>query len=447
MKGLIIKNCNARHQPYLMTPNAGVYNEGDIVEVVGATEGKDIDTEPIWYKLSTGEWVWSGAVHIAMDGSDLRVEDRNQFLISYRQRDENGRPDLDPKTPARKLYFGSIVIPADPEFVQVQELSPQQFAQQVLNLVAPIPSEREHVVIYIHGYQVVSSLKLDLLSGFAQSYLTHPNNKIAKVLFFAWPSQGWITRKSVDDRSINAGERFTANGLFEYLNVLSLALKDAGRKLNLLVHSFGHQLLNGMLNPHPDDVGRIPAGKIFQNIFLMAPDITHLALKVGGDWLHNNFPNNGKDTFFYNFSKLKQLAHCVHVFHDKYDYLLHVSSKKSLEKGMRRSPDSEEVKRIKEYRAIGNYGNKMLPEDQREPDFRFWDVEELIMAQPGGDLYDFPFLPARKGVKRSIDKLWDNLDYSAINDFQGVLNLGRSADHHRYVFTCKQVVDKVQDLL
>lgn len=447
MRGYIIEHCFEREEPYVDAMVTGTYNVGAMVEVEDTVEGGEYDAENMWCRLSNGAYVWSGAVNMARDGSGLPIEERRQYLISYRQRDADGRPDLNPKTPARKLYFTPLTIPADPESVSVLELSPQEFANQVLQLVAPTAAEREHVFIYMHGYHVISSLKLDLLSNFVQSYTAHEQNKIAKVIFFAWPAQGGLARKTVDDRSIHAGQMFTANNLFQYWEALSQALAANGRKLNLLVHSFGHQLLNGMLNPEPGDVAKIPAGRIFENIFLMAPDVTHLTVKTGGGLIYNNFPDNGQDRFHYQFSKLNSLSRHVHVFHDKYDYLLHVSTKKFLEKGMRRTPAALELERIGEYRNLGNYANQMLAVAQRETGFTFWNVEELIRQQADVDLYNFPFRPLRNKMKRSIDRLWNSSDYGEIKFFQTLLNVGRTADHHRYVFTCKQVVNKVQELL
>lgn len=447
MRGFITENCNEREQPYMHSPVTGIYNQGDMVEVAGSEEGDEYDAESLWYRLANGAYVWSGAVNLARDGSALPEPEKMQYLISYRKVNADGRPDLRAKIPDGKLYFTSLKLPADPDYIRAQELTPQQFASQVLELVKPIDQRREHVFIYVHGYHVFSSLKLDLLANFVQSYVTHQHNRVAKVLFFAWPAQGGLARKSVDDRSIEAGELFTEKNLFEYFIELSKALQDNGRKLNLLVHSFGHQLLNGMLNPKPDYVKNLPAKVIFENIFLMAPDVTHLALKKGGSYLYNNFPDDGTQGFHYQFEGLKKMAARVHVFHNRYDYLLHVSTKKFLEKGMRRSPQQEELKRIREYRGLGNYANMMLPVEEREPGFHFWDVEELIRLSPDGDLFDFPFRPLRKKLKKSIDRIWHNSDYGEIKLFHTLFNIGRAADLHRYVFTCKQVVDKVQGLL
>lgn len=446
MRGYIIEHCNEREQPYVDALVTGTYDKGAIVEVVDTQEGDEYDAESMWYQLSNGAYIWSGAVNIARDGSALPEEERKQYLISFRQRDGDGRPDLNTKIPAENLYFSSLNLPADVDYVTVNDLSPKEFAGQVLQLLAPVPAEREHVFIYIHGYQIISSLKLDLLSNFVQSYVTHKQNKIAKVLFFAWPAQG-LGRKTVDDRSIKAGQRFTEKNLFGYWEELSTALGKNGRKLNLLVHSFGHQLLNGMLNPDPAHTNKIPKSKIFENIFLMAPDITHLALKTGGIELINNFPDSDRKNYHYEFSKLKDLSNHVHVFHNKYDYLLHVSTKKFLEHRMRRNPDEAEIISVRNYRGLGNYGNVMISAAEQENGFIFWDVEELIRKSPDGDLYNFPFRRMRKKLKKCMDRIWDNSDYGEIHFFQTLFNIGRTPDHHRYVFTCKQVVDKVQELL
>ncbi|HLO39316.1 MAG TPA: hypothetical protein VK173_12525, partial [Lacibacter sp.] len=131
----------------------------------------------------------------------------------------------------------------------------------------------------------------------------------------------------------------------------------------------------------------------------------------------------------------------------KYDYLLHVGTKKFLEKGMRKNPSAKELEKIREYRALGNFADTMLPNGLKELGFKFYNVEELIRENEDVDYYDFPFRQLKTKMKKSIDRLWDSSDYREVKFFQTLFSVGRTPDHHRYLFTCKQVVNKVQELL
>jgi hypothetical protein len=271
------------------------------------------------------------------------------------------------------------------------------------------------------------------------NYMTHPDKKIAKVLFMTWPAQ-CLSRKRIDDRSVKAGEDFTARNLFEPFAQLSKALGDQGKFLNLVVHSFGHQLLNGMVNPDSQFGTNIPKG-IFENIFLMAPDITHLSVKKGGEKLTNYYKDKDGLDFQYQFSELKKLGKKVHVFHDKYDYLLYTSTVKFV-------GDHVQDKEVtKKYRNLGNYGQAGIDLINQEPDFNFIDVHKNFAREQNDDLINFPFRKIRKGPGEAVDKVWNDLSYKGINAFKIIFNAKRFPDHHRYLFTCKPVVDEVIRIL
>lgn len=114
---------------------------------------------------------------------------------------------------------------------------------------------------------------------------------------------------------------------------------------------------------------------------------------------------------------------------------------------MREQPNAGDLAKIRTYRGLGNYGEAMIAAELRDEGYSFHDVEELIRRSAAADLYDSPFRPLRNKMKKMIDRLWLNSNYGEIKFFQTLFNVGRTADHHRYVFTCKQVVDKVQQLL
>ncbi len=445
MRGVIIaKEINERISPGVEAEPLGFYKEGDIVEVKFSVPGEEYDGEDLWYRLDNGNYLWSGGVSVRWDAKLLTPEDRQQFILSYRKNigGEN-RPDMDTKEIPDTVYFSPIMLPAESESMRVSEFTPEDFAQTVVDSVVNLENKRDHVLIYIHGYQLFSSLKLGLLENFMMNYFTRKDNKIAKVIFLTWPSQGSPDRKSVDDRSIRAGQMFTANNLFRYFQVLSEELAKVGKSLDLLVHSFGNQLLNGMINPLPGDELKIPGRTIFRNIFLMAPDISHLALKKDGQKLRNYFKDEKGEDYQYDYTKLKSLALNVHVFFDQHDYLLYVSTTKFLGKdnlGDRATTES--------YRSMGNYGGKViLPETDLQDGFIFWDVGELIRKPVPADFLQFPFQSLRRSTVRSIDRVLENGNYEKIKGIKVLFNLSRFPNRHRYLFTCSQVVTKVTELL
>lgn len=448
MRGIVTIALNERRQPSVNAQISRYYSIGDIVDITGAVPGDVYDSDDLWYKLSNGTYVWSGGVSVVRDCSVLPLEDRDHYLISYRPLKADGRPDLDTRQVPDNLYFAPLRLPAEAESVRVNNLLPAVFANTVAQSVSKLPSQRKHVFIYIHGYQLLSSLKLDLLSNFVLNYFTHPDNQIAKVAFMAWPGQGGPGRKTVDDRSIRAGQRFTANNLFSYFKALSDALKAEGRSLNLIVHSFGHQLLNGMLNPEEQYEKQIPSG-IFEHVFLMAPDVTHLTLKQGGSTLRNYYKDKEGADFHYEYRRLKQLAKQVHIFYDKYDYLLYSSTKKFVAKGELNKAHSmaERLAITGSYRNLGNHGINSLAPDLIEDGFNLVDVGELFKNGGKADLFDYPYRTIRQNAAKKIDAVWEEADYDGINAGNIVFNARRFPDYHRYLFTCKAVVDEIQRLL
>lgn len=452
MKGIIHTEVNERHRPNVNSLILDYYSIGETVEITESVLGDPYDGDDVWYKLDNGAYIWSGAVDPVPDSSGLSGEDRDQWLICYRQVKPDGRPDMGKKTPPKELYFTPLRLPADSSGIRVNQLIREAFVNGFMNSLRRIPPHRKHVFVYIHGYQMLSSLKLDLLENFVNGYMTYPGNKIAKVIFFTWPAQGGPARKTVDDRSIRAGQNFTKNGLWEPFRRLSHELKNNGRRLNLIVHSFGHQLLNGMLNDPttPGFKDRIPSG-IFENIFLMAPDITHLAIQKGGVKLHNYFKDKDADEFHYDFSGLKKLGKKVHVFHSRNDYLLYSSTKRFVggsNINQELTPD-ERFNLTKDYRNLGNYGSREV-EPVLEPGFNFEPIDPLIKGivfKDDEERLRYPFRNPRPGTIEAIDKVWKEADYNDINGGRIILNLNRIPNYHRYIFTCRQVVERVLSLL
>ncbi|MCE6989621.1 alpha/beta hydrolase [Dyadobacter sp. CY323] len=447
MRGIVNTDLNERERPTVNSRIMQFYKAGDIVQIVDTVLGDPFDGDDVWFKLSNGAFVWNAAIDVDVDCSKLSDEDKNQWLICYRQVDQQGRPDMFSKMAPKSLYFTPVRLPADSASIRVNDLVPDFFAEGVFQSVVNLKNPRKHVFVYIHGYQLLSSLKLDLLGSFVQNYMSQPLNNIAKVLFMSWPAQGGPSRKTVDDRSLKAGQEFVANGLFETFEKLSDKLKSRNKTLNLIVHSFGHQLLNGMLNPAAGEPDLLPNKKVFDNIFLMAPDITHLTVKTGGETIKNYFQDNDGIDFHYDFTKLKQIANNVHVFHDKYDYLLYSSTKKFVGMGNLNNVATPEARftLTKNYRNLGNFGDKIPEPIDRVQGINFFHVDDI--AGDDEPTNDFPFRRIRRSARKKVDDVWTNADYGGINTGSIVFNLKRFPTHHRYLFTSKTIVDRVLSLL
>lgn len=448
MKGIVNIALNERRlSPSVNAHTSVFYKKGDVVEIVESVIGDFYDGDNLWYKLNNGSFIWAGGVDVEFDGLPIREEDRNQFLISYREV-KGSRPDMDSSESARSLYFAPIRFPVADDTVQVNELKPNLFASGVIDSIRG--DVREHVIVYVHGYQLFSSLKLDLFLHFVQNYTNHERPSIAKVIFLTWPAFG-LSRKTKDDDAIRLGEDFTSRNFFETFRILSDRLREHGKKLSLFVHSFGNILLNGMINPPPfrSSLPGDQTSKIFENIFLMAPDITHLSACGEGINLPNIFQSKkGRDKINYALRNLTGLASHVHVFYDKYDFLLHVSTRISLgRKNVKHDkPDDEIVP--KEFRILGNYGRTEFSPENEVLNFNFVDVDKLVNdAKDFGNMLYFPFRKMTKHSVEIIDHAVKNVDYKRTNGWRVLWQNKRFADHHRYLFTCKPVVDKVIELL
>jgi hypothetical protein len=434
MEGII--NDDLDRQTQRSGPNGPrpFFTRGTTVQITGAV----YDDRERWYITADGTKVIGNKVDLdAYSGlSDL---DKSNFFICYRAHNA-GIPIIEMADAPNKLFFANLP-PAPNRDFRVTELFPEVWATGVTQAVSRLPESRKHVFVYIHGFDWEPGLKLELVPQFVQSYLAHPENSVANVLYFGWPSYGW--RKKADDRSIGYGEQFTRNGLFEYFEVLSRKLEEAGKTLNLVVHSFGHQLLNGMINP--GEGHSIPTG-IFENIFLMAPDVTHLAVQQGGVQLRNMRRKFKGPHFHYNYTPLKQLGKHVHIYYDPSDYLLYVSSKQfNLNENTADfdpRPDADGL--TADFRNLGSYGDEIFKKDPNlklEDGFKFHNVLEIIKESPD-PVPDPLFYGFLNNEDDAMTKARTG-DYSSINLLKTFWDKNFLMSHHAYLFSCRPVVSHV----
>jgi len=438
MKGLVTMELNERQQnPGVNSPITKFYSENQVVDIADALIGDPFDGNNLWYKLKDGAYVWSGGIELIPECEHMQDQDKFQFLISYRQIGPDGRINVNTKVPAKELYFAPLELPAVADNIKVNKLLPGPFATSVVQSVQKLNDpNRKHVFLYIHGYQAFPSLKLNLFTQFVENYMTQPGNKIAKALFMVWPAQG-LSRKKSDDRALEAGRAFATNNLFTAFTELSKQLNNNGMHLNLIVHSFGHQLLNGMVNA---GVG-IPTD-LFENIFLMAPDITHHVVQKGGINLRNYYSDSDEEVH-YEYAPLTKLSKNIHVFYDDLDLLLYASTKKFVSKS-----DRGNATIMNDYRNLGNYGgDEISPPNVVEKGFNFVSVRDLLKDREAGNLLNYPYRDMPDHTQDIVHRVRNLADYSAVKDLDIFFHLQRYPSYHRYLFTCKQVITRVNELL
>lgn len=176
------------------------------------------------------------------------------------------------------------------------------------------------VLVYIHGFNVNwfdavgSALSLQTMLRSKGD-----KNQNVVVILFTWPSDGlalpWVSYKS--DRSEARGSGATVGRALlktrDFLVGLRDRAKKGGRKLcgqdiHLLCHSMGNFLLQETLSRMSDFTPGTALPRIFEHIFLCAPDVDDAALESGQP-LQN----------------IDQIARNVTVYHNRGDAAMVVS--------------------------------------------------------------------------------------------------------------------------
>jgi esterase/lipase superfamily enzyme len=178
---------------------------------------------------------------------------------------------------------------------------------------------RNDVLVYVHGFNVTweaavgSALALQVMLN--RDGVGDPAQKTTVVLF-TWPSDGlalpFVSYKSDRSEAKGSGYAF-ARGLLKLRDHLAELQDRAGgtacpQDLHLLCHSMGNYVLQNALERMRDFTPGTVLPRLFQNVFLCAPDVDNSVLEPGqpmGD--------------------LHQLARSISVYHNTGDAALHVS--------------------------------------------------------------------------------------------------------------------------
>ena len=383
--------------------------------------------------------------------------EREHYLIGYRKRGSGASKfsfdHLDKDAPD-KLYQ-AVVDYRNPRRYRLNRFFPAGLSDLIQRKISEFSgeSDRRNVLLYVHGYipQIfanfnIKALSLQLLTKKIKAYSRYPDNQLGKTIYFIWPAQGRASRKFTDDRAHEAGREFTEKGLWQEVESLCRTLHEEGIHTHLLVHSYGHHLLNGMLAPI--DVSTMDS-PVFRNAFLMASDIPQQSVeKSAGDDYENNGvsvsnyhcnDSNCRD-IRYNLTKLEKIADSVNVFHDPYDILLYHSAKKQMNsRSLKNMSVGQRREYIRPYLTLGNRGKQDLISFPQN--FHFYDVNDYSRV---------PALPAkrRRRIQQRLEdwKFWKFRNLSII--LNGVFGGEKSyTARHRYFMTAGDVVGEVQGLM
>ena len=171
-------------------------------------------------------------------------------------------------------------------------------------------AEHRDVLFVIHGHRLwLPGLRLGLLLDLHRGYVAGPRGPVGVIVFFSWPDRGWPW--SEDDEAYRSGDAFFAQG-----SGLLAALGDAaGGRLHLLVQSFGHHLLAGMVaRAVAEGHGRPP----FRSCLLAGADVPQASIRAGGV----SVTSRGDAGRSYRFDQMHRLAERTVVYYDPRDRIL-----------------------------------------------------------------------------------------------------------------------------
>ncbi|MDD9987549.1 MAG: alpha/beta hydrolase [Spirochaetaceae bacterium] len=170
--------------------------------------------------------------------------------------------------------------------------------------------EHRDVLFFIHGHRLwLPGLRLGLLRELHDRYVAGPRGPVGVIVFFSWPDRGWPWLE--DDEAYASGDDFFARG-----SGLLAALRDAaGGRMHLLVQSFGHHLLAGMVARAVAEGHDRPP---FRSCLLAGADVPQASIGSGGVIL----TSRGDAGRSYRFDQMHRLAERTVVYYDPRDRIL-----------------------------------------------------------------------------------------------------------------------------
>lgn len=175
-------------------------------------------------------------------------------------------------------------------------------------------------VVFIHGFNVswqgAVAAAMSLQASLNRTDGADPKQK-ANVVLFSWPSDGMalplVSYKS--DRSEAAGSGNAVGRAFLKLRDFLAGLNDratgepvCGQDIHLLCHSMGNYVLQNALARMDAYTPGNALPRLFENVFLCAPDVDDTALEAGAP-----------------LGRVHEIARTVTVYHNRGDKAMYVS--------------------------------------------------------------------------------------------------------------------------
>ena len=217
----------------------------------------------------------------------------------------------------------TATIKAYREDIPDQQVSERDQAEVVLGSAAMFAEVKQtmesctDVVVYIHGFNVAwkdavaSALALQVMLNATPG--RDPSQQVAVVLF-TWPSDGmalpFVSYKSDRTEAKGSGYAF-GRGMLKLRDFLMQLKKNGpvcGQDIHLLCHSMGNYLLQSALQRLADFSPGTVMPRIFEQIFLCAPDVDDDVLEPGKPM-----------------ARLPEIARVITIYHNRGDKAMHIS--------------------------------------------------------------------------------------------------------------------------
>ncbi|MFZ2312764.1 MAG: alpha/beta hydrolase [Methylobacter sp.] len=223
---------------------------------------------------------------------------------------------------AKTAHIDAYEESIKPHIADVAQKNAKLGSKEMFADVRSNMEDSSDVLIYVHGFNVSwfeavgSALALQLMLGNAQT--RDPLQKIL-VILFTWPSDGlalpWVSYKS--DRSEARGSGAALGRAFLKTRDFLADLRDRAKKggkdlcgqdIHLLCHSMGNYLLQSALARTYDFTPGNTLPRLFEHIFLCAPDVDDTVLEPGQP-----------------LARVDQIARHVTIYHNREDRAMTIS--------------------------------------------------------------------------------------------------------------------------
>ena len=175
----------------------------------------------------------------------------------------------------------------------------------------PLNSKKGDTLVFVHGFNSNLCSALEVIKLLHDRYVKPPESPIAQIVMFTWPARKSLLRYRDDQKDAQASGFAMGRAYRMFREFLKRFFadeknKECERRLHLMCHSMGNQVLEAMIKSLTEH--RVALTSVFQNTVL-----------VGADADYDSF-EEGKP-----FSKLIDICEAIHIFYHKKDRALTVS--------------------------------------------------------------------------------------------------------------------------